>query len=231
MAAADPAVCTAGFGATRLLPRSPRDGLLMGWAYLPALNAGHRPRDLSRRGPGGRTAWRLVPKSSPMRRPEWPAARCRSRSATTISSEASGSPRSRADSPSTALRRPGSPFTEVPQSTPEDVELALDAAHAAKGAWGETSITERARPERDRRCDRRQQGDARGRRELGQRQARPGDAGRRHPAGRGPLPLLRRRHPRRRGLDHRARQGHRSPTTSGSRSAWSARSFRSTSRS
>jgi aldehyde dehydrogenase len=39
----------------------------------------------------------------------------------------------------------GKGFTEVPRSTPEDVELALDAAHAAKGAWGEASVTERAR--------------------------------------------------------------------------------------
>ena len=39
----------------------------------------------------------------------------------------------------------GLPFTEVPRSTAEDVELALDAAHAAKIAWGETSATERAR--------------------------------------------------------------------------------------
>ncbi len=39
----------------------------------------------------------------------------------------------------------GQAFTEVPRSTPEDVELALDAAHAAKVAWGETSTTERAR--------------------------------------------------------------------------------------
>jgi aldehyde dehydrogenase len=39
----------------------------------------------------------------------------------------------------------GEPFTEVPQSTPEDIELALDAAHAAKDEWGETSTTERAR--------------------------------------------------------------------------------------
>ena len=38
----------------------------------------------------------------------------------------------------------GKPFTEVAMSTPEDVELALDAAHAAKDAWGETSLTERA---------------------------------------------------------------------------------------
>ncbi len=39
----------------------------------------------------------------------------------------------------------GKPFTEVPRSTVEDVELALDAAHAARAAWGETSTTERAR--------------------------------------------------------------------------------------
>ena len=39
----------------------------------------------------------------------------------------------------------GKPFTEVPESTPEDVELALDAAHAARQAWGETSTTERSR--------------------------------------------------------------------------------------
>jgi aldehyde dehydrogenase len=39
----------------------------------------------------------------------------------------------------------GLPFTEVPKSTPADVELALDAAHAAKEAWGEASVTERSR--------------------------------------------------------------------------------------
>ncbi len=43
-------------------------------------------------------------------------------------------------SPATARQ-----FTEVPRSTKEDIELALDAAHAAKEAWGETSLTERAR--------------------------------------------------------------------------------------
>jgi aldehyde dehydrogenase len=32
----------------------------------------------------------------------------------------------------------------VARSTAEDVELALDAAHAAKDAWGESSLTERA---------------------------------------------------------------------------------------
>jgi acyl-CoA reductase-like NAD-dependent aldehyde dehydrogenase len=36
------------------------------------------------------------------------------------------------------------PITEVAHSTPEDVELALDAAHAAKDAWGEASATVRA---------------------------------------------------------------------------------------
>jgi aldehyde dehydrogenase len=39
----------------------------------------------------------------------------------------------------------GEPFTEVPRSTSEDVDLALDAAHAAKDAWGETSVTDRSR--------------------------------------------------------------------------------------
>ncbi|MGE5690401.1 MAG: aldehyde dehydrogenase family protein [Pseudomonadota bacterium] len=39
----------------------------------------------------------------------------------------------------------GEPFTEVARSTPEDVELALDAAHAVRRLWAETSTTERAR--------------------------------------------------------------------------------------
>jgi aldehyde dehydrogenase len=38
----------------------------------------------------------------------------------------------------------GQPFCEVAKSTTEDLELALDAAHQAKDAWGETSLTERA---------------------------------------------------------------------------------------
>jgi aldehyde dehydrogenase len=38
----------------------------------------------------------------------------------------------------------GHVFTEVAKSRPEDVELALDAAHAAKDAWAETSLPERA---------------------------------------------------------------------------------------
>jgi aldehyde dehydrogenase len=35
-------------------------------------------------------------------------------------------------------------FCEVPRSTSEDIELALDAAHAAKDAWGRSSVAERA---------------------------------------------------------------------------------------
>ncbi|NMH99223.1 aldehyde dehydrogenase family protein [Pseudonocardia acidicola] len=38
----------------------------------------------------------------------------------------------------------GQPFTEVARGTAEDVEAALDAAHAAAPAWGKTSVTERA---------------------------------------------------------------------------------------
>ena len=39
----------------------------------------------------------------------------------------------------------GRPITEVPRSTGEDVETALDAAHKAKAAWAATSTTERSR--------------------------------------------------------------------------------------
>jgi aldehyde dehydrogenase len=39
----------------------------------------------------------------------------------------------------------GEPFTSVPRSSAEDIELALDAAHAAKDEWAETSTTERSR--------------------------------------------------------------------------------------
>ncbi|PCJ32080.1 MAG: aldehyde dehydrogenase [Gammaproteobacteria bacterium] len=38
----------------------------------------------------------------------------------------------------------GEAFCEIPRSTEEDINLALDAAHAAKDAWGKTSITERS---------------------------------------------------------------------------------------
>ena len=38
----------------------------------------------------------------------------------------------------------GQTFTEVARGTAEDVERALDAAHAAAPAWGRTSAAERA---------------------------------------------------------------------------------------
>jgi aldehyde dehydrogenase len=38
----------------------------------------------------------------------------------------------------------GASLCEVPRSTSEDIELALDAAHAARAAWGATSPAERA---------------------------------------------------------------------------------------
>src|SRR5580693_7738061 len=38
----------------------------------------------------------------------------------------------------------GEPFTSIPRSREADIELALDAAHKAKVAWGKTSPAERA---------------------------------------------------------------------------------------
>lgn len=38
----------------------------------------------------------------------------------------------------------GRGFCEIPRSSAEDIERALDAAHAAKGRWGRTSPTERS---------------------------------------------------------------------------------------
>lgn len=38
----------------------------------------------------------------------------------------------------------GAVFCEIPRSSAEDIELALDAAHAAKTAWGKTSVTARS---------------------------------------------------------------------------------------
>lgn len=38
----------------------------------------------------------------------------------------------------------GQTFCEVAQSTAEDIDLALDAAHAAAPAWGKTAVAQRA---------------------------------------------------------------------------------------
>ena len=39
----------------------------------------------------------------------------------------------------------GEVFCQVARSSAEDIEVALDAAHAAKDAWGKTSVTERSK--------------------------------------------------------------------------------------
>lgn len=38
----------------------------------------------------------------------------------------------------------GKAFCQIPRSNQKDIELALDAAHAAKDTWGKTSVTERS---------------------------------------------------------------------------------------
>ncbi|MEO9944392.1 MAG: aldehyde dehydrogenase family protein [Paraglaciecola sp.] len=38
----------------------------------------------------------------------------------------------------------GEKFCEIPRSSEEDINLALDAAHSAKTTWGKTSVTERS---------------------------------------------------------------------------------------
>jgi aldehyde dehydrogenase len=38
----------------------------------------------------------------------------------------------------------GKPYCKIPRSSAEDIELALDAAHAAREAWGKTSVAERS---------------------------------------------------------------------------------------
>ncbi|RNA66794.1 aldehyde dehydrogenase [Alteribacter keqinensis] len=38
----------------------------------------------------------------------------------------------------------GHVFCEIARSTSDDIDLALDAAHAAKASWGQTSVTERS---------------------------------------------------------------------------------------
>ena len=38
----------------------------------------------------------------------------------------------------------GKVFTQIPRSGKDDIEAALDAAHAARAAWGATSVTDRA---------------------------------------------------------------------------------------
>ena len=126
----------------------------------------------------------------------------------------------------------GQTFCEVARSDEADVDKALDAAHAAAPAWGKTAPAERAailnkiadRIEENTRV-------AGAGRSLGQRQTDPRGAGRRHPAGRGPFPLFRRGDPRPGGFAVARSTTTPSPITSTSRSGWSGRSSRGTSRS
>ena len=125
----------------------------------------------------------------------------------------------------------GEPFTEVPQSGAEDIELALDAAHAAKDAWGEASTTERSKVLN-------RIADAIEENLIPLAVAESWENGkpvretleRGHPARRRPLPLLRLGDPGRGPARSRRSTRTRSPTTSTSLSAWSGRSSRSTSR-
>ena len=126
----------------------------------------------------------------------------------------------------------GKPVCQIARSQAADIELALDAAHKAKDAWGNTSPAERANI-LNKIADRMEENlqGARHGRDHRQRQADPRDHRRRHPAGDRPLPLLRRLHPRAGRLAVARSTTTPSPTTSTSRSAWSARSSRGTSRS
>ena len=113
-----------------------------------------------------------------------------------------------------------------------DIELALDAAHKAKDAWGNAAPAKRAeilnkiadRMEENLEVPRRG-------RDYRQRQADPRDDLRRHPARHRSFPLFRRLASALRKARCRRSTTTRSPTTSMSPSAWSARSSRGTSRS
>ena len=103
----------------------------------------------------------------------------------------------------------GETFTEVARGTAEDIEQALDAAHAAAPAWGKTSAAERANI-LNKMADRIEANleSIADRRGLGERQGLPRDAGRRHPARGRPPALLRRRPARPGGLAVGDRRGH-----------------------
>ncbi len=56
-----------------------------------------------------------------------------------------GRARSTASTATNLTPATGQPICEVAHSGAQDIELALDAAHAAKDAWGEASTTERSK--------------------------------------------------------------------------------------
>ena len=71
-----------------------------------------------------------------------PAWRCGP--ATRISSAASGWRRSTAAISTISARSPARPVCQIARSQAADIELALDAAHKAKDAWGNTAPAKRA---------------------------------------------------------------------------------------
>ena len=87
----------------------------------------------------------------------------------------------------------GQVLCEIARSDAADVERALDAAHAAKDAWGRTSAAERAVILTPSRSAWKTTSPCWPRRDLGQRQADPRTDGRRPAARHRPFPLLRRR--------------------------------------
>ena len=135
--------------------------------------------------------------------------RSRSAPATTTGSPASTCRRCAGSTSRTRARSPGSRCARSPGRRKEDVDKALDAAHAAAVSWNHTTAAYRARhPQQDRRPARGEPRDARRHRDGRQRQADPRDAERRPPAGDRSLPLLRRRAPRAGGRDLGDRRRH-----------------------
>jgi aldehyde dehydrogenase len=86
----------------------------------------------------------------------------------------------------------GKPVCQVARGTAEDIELALDAAHKAREAWGRTSPADRANILLRGAADGRQPRHAGDGRNHRQRQADPRDDRSRRAAGDRPLPLFRR---------------------------------------
>ena len=91
----------------------------------------------------------------------------------------------------------GKPVCQIARSQAADIELALDAAHKAKDAWGNTAPAKRAEIlQQDRRPHAGEPLGARRGRDHRQRQADPRDELRRHPARHRSFPLFRGLHPR-----------------------------------
>ena len=57
---------------------------------------------------------------------------------------ANGWSRRKANTSKTSARSRARASCEIPRSSAEDIELALDAAHAAADGWGRTAVAERA---------------------------------------------------------------------------------------